>query len=887
MSVVLRLCFSLAVLAPALVLAVGALLPTVVFAQATLENPAPNSFQSGIGVISGWACEASRIDIEFDNDVAQRWRAGTGTERTDTRGVCEDTDNGFGLLFNWNHLGDGLHTVRAFADGVEFASVTVTVTTLGEEFRRDTSGEVQVSDFPTPGTTHTLRWQEAQQNFVITDGSDGSRGGGTSGAPPQVLENPAPGSFQSGIGVISGWACEASRIDIEFDNDSTTRWRAGTGTERTDTRGVCGDTDNGFGLLFNWNHLDDGLHTVRAFADGVEFASVTVTVATLGEEFARGLSHEVVVPDFPHIGTDLILVWQEAAQNFVIAARLPTQQLVAANPVVTFPEGVSIPNVAVRSLYTETAEVLARPEPSLLLAEDAEGTVLLGVANTDGGVLGERSNVEVSVDSTAVVLVALRAGYAVHEIDQEVVAAIQGHADYADLALTLAALVEADKNFLDTLIDYPDVVETIETISGIFGANGPHSRRVLSLKYSQEGVASTSEVGPTLPSQGVTGKTDDDDCSHRAALWSMAEGADIAAMFAPVESVVAALRRAATAEQSPPPPEQSDPQDTEELSLREIMKFFTDLTAAQHAGRGAGTRPAPETQPAGEGECNEPTGGRSESDSAAPGGEWWELAMRGYMDHRGTVGAERENPFLACLPPDNSEAGRRAREVVAQCVECHDDPLVGTNFWLTCFEARQHPDPAWATAMGFDNYAASGGRCVNIKNKDVVLYDPDDPQGSRAWMDRQCRAEGYQYGWLESFNDARRSCETYYGRPCPPPVPDSWSDDPGTRFAQAHCAKLHGGAEAAEEAELCKVIHTYREEGCKGRRECIKREVVWEPCRRATPIGIIRKKFRDLSKALFKYICEKECTPDGEVRCKVRKTHNFGFGNRGGGGVRG
>ena len=97
---------------------------------------------------------------------------------------------------------------------------------------------------------------------------------------------------------------------------------------------------------------------------------------------------------------------------------LPTSQQVAVNPVVTLPAGVQIPNVGVRSLYAESAEVLARPEPSLLLAEDVGGTVLLGVANRDGGVLGERSNVEVSVDSTAVVLVALRAGVAVHEIDQ-------------------------------------------------------------------------------------------------------------------------------------------------------------------------------------------------------------------------------------------------------------------------------------------------------------------------------------------------------------------------------------------------------------------------------------------------------------------------------------
>ena len=33
---------------------------------------------------------------------------------------------------------------------------------------------------------------------------------------------------------------------------------AAYGTERLDTQAACGDTDNGFGLLFNWNLLDDG-----------------------------------------------------------------------------------------------------------------------------------------------------------------------------------------------------------------------------------------------------------------------------------------------------------------------------------------------------------------------------------------------------------------------------------------------------------------------------------------------------------------------------------------------------------------------------------------------------------------------------------------------------
>ena len=122
-----------------------------VWAQATLENPQPDSFQSGIGIISGWACNARRIEITFDGGARQA--TAYGTSRGDTRQVCGDTDNGFGLLFNWNLLGDGVHTVVAYADGVEFASTTVIVTTLGQEFLRGVSDSYTLSDFPDPGAT--------------------------------------------------------------------------------------------------------------------------------------------------------------------------------------------------------------------------------------------------------------------------------------------------------------------------------------------------------------------------------------------------------------------------------------------------------------------------------------------------------------------------------------------------------------------------------------------------------------------------------------------------------------------------------------------------------------------------------------------------------------
>ena len=55
-----------------------------------------------------------------------------GTSRGDTMAVCEDDGNdGFSLLFNWNLRGAGSHTVRALAEGAEFARRSVTVGTAG------------------------------------------------------------------------------------------------------------------------------------------------------------------------------------------------------------------------------------------------------------------------------------------------------------------------------------------------------------------------------------------------------------------------------------------------------------------------------------------------------------------------------------------------------------------------------------------------------------------------------------------------------------------------------------------------------------------------------------------------------------------------------------
>ena len=278
-----------------------------------LENPGPASFQSGVGVISGWTCEAEQVEVEINGETQP---AAYGTERVDTEGVCGDTDNGFGLLFNWNRLGDGEHTVVALVDGEELGRATVTVTTLGAEFVTEVAGECEVAAFPSPRETVLLAWQQNSQNFVLTGGTapSGVNRAGTMGVG--YLENPGPNSFQSGVGVISGWVCEADEVTLTLG--TLPPQGAGYGTERLDTQAACGDTDNGFGLLFNWNRLGDGEHTVAAVVDGVELGRATVQVTTLGQEFVRGAEGMWEVTDFPMLGETVTLEWQEAQQNFVI-----------------------------------------------------------------------------------------------------------------------------------------------------------------------------------------------------------------------------------------------------------------------------------------------------------------------------------------------------------------------------------------------------------------------------------------------------------------------------------------------------------------------------------------------------------------------------------------
>jgi hypothetical protein len=302
---------------------------TVVIARAApvsaaLEIPQPGSYQSGIGLVSGWSCKGPGISISIDGQAPMS--VPYGSARADVASTCSGIVNtGFGLLINFNSLGAGTHMAQLYVNGSPSGlPAEFTVTAPAGEFVSGVSKDVAVADFPATGESVLLRWQQAQQNFAIAGTQDVAPAPAQVGAQDGIgaaatLENPQPGSYQSGIGLFSGWSCRSHYVSILVD--SRTRLSVPYGSNRADTASVCGAdyTNSGFGLLFNFNTLGAGVHSAQLLVDGLPKGDpVRFTVTVPANEFLTGASKGLVVSDFPRAGAGVRLVWDQSRQNFAI-----------------------------------------------------------------------------------------------------------------------------------------------------------------------------------------------------------------------------------------------------------------------------------------------------------------------------------------------------------------------------------------------------------------------------------------------------------------------------------------------------------------------------------------------------------------------------------------
>jgi hypothetical protein len=137
-----------------------------------------------------------------------------------------------------------------------------------------------------------------------------------------VIDYPQPGTTVSGLSMIYGWVCPATRIDFDFDGVLTLP--ATYGGNRPDTQNICGRSNTGYTLGLYWSWLGPGAHTVRALADGVEFARATINVAVVGNGFVVGKTGTATVTDFPEVGQSVELAWEQNAQSFIVQRVLPT-----------------------------------------------------------------------------------------------------------------------------------------------------------------------------------------------------------------------------------------------------------------------------------------------------------------------------------------------------------------------------------------------------------------------------------------------------------------------------------------------------------------------------------------------------------------------------------
>ena len=134
---------------------------------AVIDLPADGGSAAGIGFISGWKCAMTEITVSVDG--GPMLPAAEEFARGDTDVACGDTLNGWMLQFNFGLAGTGVHTVKAYDDGVEFASNPFTVAAFADTFLRDKERQSHLTGFPEPEQRSRLEWSQANQDFVVTD----------------------------------------------------------------------------------------------------------------------------------------------------------------------------------------------------------------------------------------------------------------------------------------------------------------------------------------------------------------------------------------------------------------------------------------------------------------------------------------------------------------------------------------------------------------------------------------------------------------------------------------------------------------------------------------------------------------------------------------------
>ncbi len=229
---------------------------------ATLESPANGAVLSGLGFISGWKCDAGQITVTING--GGHIPVAMAQPRGDIRHICGTLHHGFITQWNWALLGDGVHTLTAYDDGLEFAHATFTVRTTGAEFLKGASGQCYAIDFPSPGEHALLEWEESTQHFEIVEISDDLATLGVPPQPPAPEEEKNPGASRQDrlTAMIGTWQIQMSALaevhEVTFTHiEEAEGWEGDDSGFGTVLSGTVASTQDRVHLIWIPEHEED------------------------------------------------------------------------------------------------------------------------------------------------------------------------------------------------------------------------------------------------------------------------------------------------------------------------------------------------------------------------------------------------------------------------------------------------------------------------------------------------------------------------------------------------------------------------------------------------------------------------------------------------------
>lgn len=141
-----------------------------------LEQPRAGVTTSGIGLVRGWACydsqRSGRIgQMSYQINDGPIIPMAYGDSRTDTENVCgpNNTATGFGAAEFWGKYGQGDHDITLYVDGEAVETRAFSIAAPEEGFLPGRATQLQVGNFPSPGSSVRIEWSQPDQNFIITE----------------------------------------------------------------------------------------------------------------------------------------------------------------------------------------------------------------------------------------------------------------------------------------------------------------------------------------------------------------------------------------------------------------------------------------------------------------------------------------------------------------------------------------------------------------------------------------------------------------------------------------------------------------------------------------------------------------------------------------------